>query len=259
MSSKASKVLKQTTEIIDSEVVEMIVSTKEPIPESNVGDIAEHKAEFASYDEAAKRIKELDSEIIGLMREKVRIQKEADKLHAKTAKEAKSKHKRKPSDPNRKPSGFETAVLIPEKFYDFVTYGLENSKFSEEKTTHLEELDLQPDSKISRSIVTSVAYNYIKNLNLYEETDKRFIKPDEQIKTLFSMEADEKIEFKNFQTYVSRLFPKKQKNDDVVLKDVEVDDDDVEVVDDDEQEDEEEEVVVPVKTKSKSKNVSASI
>ena len=257
MSSKATKV-KQVAEIINSEVV--ISTTKEPIPELNVGDIAEHKAEFASYDEAAKRIKELDSEIIGLMREKVRIQKEADKLHAKTAKEAKSKHKKKPSDPNRKPSGFETAVSIPEKFYDFVSYGLENNKFSEEKTKHLEELDLQPDSKISRSIVTSVAYNYIKNLNLYEETDKRFIKPDEQIKTLFSMVANEKIEFKNFQTYVSRLFPKKLKNDDIVLQEVdEVDDVEVDDVDEDDEVDEEEEVVVPVKTKTKSKNASASI
>lgn len=250
MSSKASKSVKTVV----AQVVEQ--SKSEPLPDSNE-DVAEIKAEFASYDEVAKKIKELDSEIISMMREKVRLQKEADRFHAKTAKEAKSKNKRKNTDVNRKPSGFETPVLIPEKFFKFITNGLTKAKFSEERTKELEELDLQSDSKISRSLVTKMAYDYIKHLNLYEDNeveDKRFIKPDEQIKKLFSMVDGEKIEFKNFQTYVSRLFPKKQKEvEEEIVEDDDIEDD----VEDDVEDDEEE--VVPVKTKSKSKNASSSV
>ena len=134
------------------------------------------------------------------------------------------------------------------------------------------------------------AYDYIKHCNLYEENadqNKRFIKPDEAIKNLFSMEVvpvtrnkkgeivkvgdtlqknqteskDDKVSdelepigFFNFQTYVCRLFPKKIKAQD------EEDDTDEAVEEEavEEEAAEEEPTPEPIKKKSgKSKTASA--
>jgi hypothetical protein len=238
-----------------------VTKEKEPVPESGQEDIAENKSEFESYEEIAKAKKELLAIIKQSYARLTYLEKEGDRFHAKTAKEAKKKNKRNNSDPNKKPSGFETPVLIPEKFFKFISSGLKKAKFSKEKMEELEEKNYQIDSMIPRSIVTRMTYDYIKNLNLYEEStdkNKRFIKPDEAIKTLFSMTDDEKIGFFNFQTYVCRLFPKTLK--------LKKSDDESEEVEDEEEAVEEmeevEEVVVeePIKKKnSKSKSVSSSV
>ena len=192
---------------------------KEPLPENTQEDIAEVK--YETYEDFSKKIKSRLLECFNTIKEITHLMKDADKSHAKTAKEVKKKQKRNKSDVNRKPSGFESPVLIPSKFYDFIKYGLEHNKFSEEKTKDLVEQDLNLESKISRSLVTKIAYDYIKNSNLYIEETKdgenqgrRLIAPDEEIKKLFSIvEEDDPIGFFNFQKFVSRLFPKKQKSD----------------------------------------------
>ena len=259
MSSKASKVIKN----IVSESQEL---QAEPLPNSNE-DVAEIKAEFASYDEVTKRIKEIDSEVISLMREKVRLQKEADRFYSKTAKEAKSKNKKKNTDANRKLTGFGIKVLIPDKFFKFIKYGLTNNLFTQDKTTFVNTLNLHSDSLVNRTFFTGVVYDYINNLNLHPGNDRRIIKPDEHIKELFTMtdtEVEAYINFQNFQTYTSRLFPKKQmenKNNVDEVDDNKIVDDEEE--DDEEDDEEEEEVVevvevVPVKSKSnKFKNASS--
>ena len=171
-------------------------------------------------------------------------------------------------------------------------------KISEEKTKELEEKNLLEDSMIPRSIVTRMVYDYIKHLNLYEENadqNKRFIKPDEAIKSLFSMEVvpvrrnkdgvvvkvgenlvkdqseskDDKLSnelepigFFNFQTFVCRLFPKVnklKKSNEKVEEDE--DEDEVENLETGEEEDEEvepEPEPEPVKKKS-SKSKSATV
>jgi hypothetical protein len=98
---------------------------------------------------------------------------------------------------------------------------------------------------------------------------------DEHIKELFSITGEELsliidkegnsspyINFGSFQTYCSRLFPKKQNKDNKVVVDEEnLDNDNNEDEEGDEEEEEEEEevIVVPVKSKSKSKNTSSSV
>jgi hypothetical protein len=250
---------------------------KEPVPENSQEDIAENKSEFESYEEVAKARKEELTKIKQSYARLAFLEKEADRFHAKTAKEVKKKNKRVNIDPNKKPAGFETPVLIPEKFFKFITNGLKNNKFSEEKTKELEEKNLQEDSMIPRSIVTRMVYDYIKHLNLYEENadqNKRFIKPDDAIKTLFSMKAVpvrrnkdglvvkvsetlvkdqseskddttteelEPIGFFNFQTFVCRLFPKASKKTTEKVDEVE----NLESVDVNEEEEEEEVEVEP--------------
>ena len=93
------------------------------------------------------------------------LEKEGDKFHSKTAKEAKKKNKRANPDPNKKPAGFETPTLIPERFFKFVSGALKKKKFSEDKTKELEEKDLKADSMIPRSFVTRMVYDYIKSQN----------------------------------------------------------------------------------------------
>ncbi len=236
------------------------VKEKEPVPEAAEEDVAENKSEFESYEEVAKEKKEIMTQIKKLYSRLTYLEKEGDKFHSKTAKEAKKKNKRANPDPNKKAAGFETPTPIPEKFFKFVTTGLKKKKFSEEKTKELEEKDLKADSMIPRSFVTRMVYDYIKHQNLYKETEndnKRFINPDAAIKELFTMEDDEEIGFFNFQTYVCRLFPKKDKKD----KNSEDGEDDEEEGEEAEGEEEVEEEAEPepepVKTKGKTKSKAA--
>jgi hypothetical protein len=252
-----------TVELVEDEVSQPVEKTKtkavkEPVPETEQQDIAENKSEFETYEDVATARAEILAAIKKYNARLTFLDKEANRLHHKVAKEAKKKNKRVNTDPNKKPAGFETPVPIPDKFYKFISNGLKNNKFSEEKTLELNEKNLQSDSLIARSIVTRMVYDYIKHSNLYEENseqNKRFIKPDEAVKTLFSMTNEEEIGFFNFQTYVCRLFPKKVK----AQEEVEVDEDEEEV--EEEAAEEEEEVKPepePVKKKStKSKTASA--
>jgi hypothetical protein len=255
--SKASKAELVEVDEVQEEVDQPVEQTKsktkaikEPVPETVQQDIAENKAEFETYEEVANARSEILAAIKKYNARLTFLDKEANRLHSKVAKEAKKKNKRVNTDPNKKPAGFDVPVLIPEKFYKFLTTGLKKNKFSEEKTTELTEKNIQSDSLIARSFVTKMVYDYIKHCNLYEENadqNKRFIKPDEAIKSLFSMEVvpvtrnkkgdivkvgetlqknqteskDDKvgdelepIGFFNFQTYVCRLFPKKAKSQD---------------------------------------------
>jgi hypothetical protein len=299
VSTKASKA--ELVEEVHEEVEQTVEQTKtktkavkEPVPETAQQDVAENKAEFETYEEVANARSEILAAIKKYNARLTFLDKEANRLHSKVAKEAKKKNKRVNTDPNKKPAGFDVPVLIPEKFYKFLTTGLKKNKFSEEKTTELTEKNIQSDSLIARSFVTKMVYDYIKHCNLYEENadqNKRFIKPDEAIKSLFSMQVvpvarnkkgeivkvgetlqknqteskDDKVSdelepigFFNFQTYVCRLFPKKAKTQDE-------DEDDGEEVEEEAGEDEVEEEVAeeepapePVKKKStKSKTASA--
>ena len=261
---KAPQVDLVEVEVEDAQIEEVTQTStktkaiKEPVPETSQEDVAENKSEFETYEEVAKARIELLATIKKNTARLAYLDKEADKFHTKLAKEAKKKNKRVNTDPNKKPAGFETPVLIPDKFHKFITNGLKKNKFSEEKTTELNEKNLQSDSMIPRSIVTRMVYDYIKHSNLYEENaeqNKRFIKPDEAIKTLFSMTDQEEIGFFNFQTYVCRLFPKKVKT--TSEEEVEAEED-VEEAAAEEEEEEVEPEPEPIKKKStKSKTASA--
>jgi hypothetical protein len=260
--SKAVAVANPTVELVEDEVAQPVEktktkATKEPVPETEQQDIAENKSEFETYEDVATARAEILAAIKKYNARLTFLDKEANRLHHKVAKEAKKKNKRVNTDPNKKPAGFETPVLIPDKFYKFISNGLKNNKFSEEKTLELNEKNLQSDSLIARSIVTRMVYDYIKHSNLYEENseqNKRFIKPDEAVKTLFSMTNEEEIGFFNFQTYVCRLFPKKVK----AQEEVEAEEDEEEAEEEAEVAEEPEPEPEPVKKKStKSKTASA--
>lgn len=252
-------------EVQTSKKVTKTPKEKEPVPEVAEEDVAENKSEFETYEEVAKEKKEVMTQIKKLYSRLTYLEKEGDKFHSKTAKEAKKKNKRANPDPNKKPAGFETPTPIPEKFFKFVTGALKKKKFSEEKTKELEERDLKADSEIPRSFVTRMVYDYIKHQNLYKETEndnKRYINPDAAIKELFSMGDDEEIGFFNFQTYVCRLFPKKDKKSKAGTEEAEEAEEDEEAEEEVEEEAEEEEEAEPepepVKTKAKGKTKASS-
>ena len=259
-------------ELLDTSDQIKQIKEKEPVPESFSGqDVAENKSEFETYEQISKAMKENYAEIKKLNAKSLYLHKEADKFHAKTAKEARKKNRRNNSDPNKKPSGFETPVLIPDNFFKFISNGLKKNKFSEQKTEELKEKNYKADSMIPRSIVTRMVYDYVKTQQLYEDiidenTDqnKRSIKPDEAIKTLFSMTEDEEIGFFNFQTYVCRLFPKidkSKKTSDKFEDDQEIEENNDESNEDEiDDVDEVDEVPEPIKKKTnKTKTVSSTI
>jgi len=273
--SKKTKTPKVEAEVEEVEVVEVheevqakapkakaSTKEKEPVPDAAEEDVAENKSEFESYEEVAKEKKEIMVQIKKLYSRLTYLEKEGDKFHSKTAKEAKKKNKRANPDPNKKAAGFETPTPIPEKFFKFVTTALKKKKFSEEKTKELEEKDLKADSMIPRSFVTRMVYDYIKNQNLYKETEndnKRYINPDAAVKELFTMEDEEEIGFFNFQTYVCRLFPKKDKKAKGENADEEDDEEEDAEAEAEEEEAELETEPEPVKTKTKSKAASSSV
>ena len=207
------------TDFVESEQINKTSNkkktVKEPVPDVADEDIAEIKPEFASYEDACKEEKIIQARMKKDAARLVYIAKEKDKAHSKTAKEAKKKTRRVNTDPNKKPAGFETPTLIPERFYNFISTGLSQNKFSEEKTKELVEKNLQPDSMIPRSIITRMVYDYTKTQQLYIDKDdnKREIDADSAIRILFAMKEEEKIEFFNFQTLLCRLFPPKEKKE----------------------------------------------
>ncbi len=237
---------------------------KEPVPDTGEEDIAENKTDFEYYDELSKKINEISSQMTKQLASLKQFKKELDKHHYKIAREAKKKIKR--VNPNKQSAGFEKPTLIPEKFLNFINNGIENNGFTDEKMTELQEKNLNSESLIPRSFVTRIVYDYIKHKKLYKDTDKdgtkdnkRCINPDETIKELFSMKDTEDLDFFNFQTYVCKLFPKKNKNEDnnevEQTENNESEDLNLEGNNEDE-EDEEEPEPEPVKTKSKSKSKS---
>ena len=62
------------------------------------------------------------------------------------------------------------------------------------------------DQKLSRSDLTKMVYKYIKENKLQDEQDKRVICPDATLIELFHIEEGDKLEFRNFQTYMTRLY-----------------------------------------------------
>jgi hypothetical protein len=242
----------------------IINNSKEPLPESTQEDVPEKQSEFGSYDDMMKEKQENTKIILKKIKRNDILDKEMAKIHNKNAKIIKQKNKKQNKDVNKKPSGFETPNIIPENFYIFLKNGLENKKFSEPFIKTLEGVNITTEMMIPRSYITSFAWDYIKTNNLYDEKNKRILYPDVNIRNLFSMKEEEQLGFFSFQTYVSRLFPNKndENNEKIINEDYNSDDINIDesnediinevVVNDDEQ------TQVKQKNKTKNKNLKSS-
>jgi hypothetical protein len=237
----------------------------EPVPDGN-NDVAENKKEFATYSEAIKARKVIDAEIKVLNTRRKVIEKECDTLNAKTEKDSKKGRKRgkKEIDPNRKKSGIDQDIPIPEKAFEFFTKGVKAKKFDPKIIDIINAKELTKDSKIPRCTITSWIYKYIQHNELYKEDEggkinKKYMVPDAALTKLFSITKDDpELTFASFQTFFSRIIEttrttkevikttkKTTKKADIVDEDpdedVEDEDEDVEEDDEDVEEDDVEE------------------
>lgn len=99
---------------------------------------------------------------------------------------------------------------MPEKFKNFYNANLKGEEFFE---TESDFVDFNIESLIPRTEIGKIIYLYIRHNNLYNKKedgtyDKRAIKPDDQLKLLFSLNEDEMgdVTFNTFQKYMSRMY-----------------------------------------------------
>jgi hypothetical protein len=210
-------------------------SQKEPLPETIE---SVEVSNDLTFEDNQKEIQRLQTQVIQIQKTINNLLKEQGKAFNKMKKSVKRRKKNKNSDIKRKPSGFETPVIIPELFLEFIRNGIENNKFSEKKILELNELELATSSLIPRSLITGTVYDYIKTQGLYMEQqditeltekypelkdhfknttnlekNKRYPQIDDAIRKLFTLQDNEILTFYNFQKYITRLFPKNVKNE----------------------------------------------
>ena len=115
-------------------------------------------------------------------------------LHKEVIKERKellkNSNKNKKKKKKNKLSGFAVPTKITKKLADF--------------------LQVEEDSKISRTYVTKFICKYIKDNNLQNPENKKIIIPDEKFKILFDGQLDglNNLEYFNIQTYLKEHFIK---------------------------------------------------
>ena len=130
-------------------------------------------------------------EIIRLGRRNVALHKLCERSYKRDVKDARKYKKNKNPDQKKEPSGFNKPSPVPVEF-------------------HEQPWGCSEGQELPRTVLTKMVYDYIKEKNLKDADDKRVIitSGDEGkvIRRLFHLKKDEKLEFRNFQTYMARLY-----------------------------------------------------
>jgi chromatin remodeling complex protein RSC6 len=202
-----------------------------------------------TVDEGFGELKNIDSQVEELMKYRKVVFKFTEKLAHKQLKQKGKRRSADSSDKPREANGFIKPKSIPQKFKDFYESKLKTcAGFAET----FSDFDINVD--VPRTTITKMIYHYIKTNELYhtkagtKELNKRSIKPDSALKTLFDIKSNdptydhvttlddikenkrddpkelEKVgqkagmSFSNFQTYMNRLY---ETEDDEVAIEVE--------------------------------------
>jgi chromatin remodeling complex protein RSC6 len=163
-------------------------STNDNMSETHVEDTK------STFQQKYEHMMQLHKDSLSSLKEMKSLAKELMSEYRKDVKKAKrSKRSKSSSNPNKEPSGFNKPTPVPEKIREF--------------------LGLEEDAELPRTQVTKRLYDYIKDNGLQDESDKRTIKPNDELRELFDLEDGDTIEFKNFQSHMKRLYPKKGKKE----------------------------------------------
>ena len=234
---------------VEEPVEELVEEVEEVEGEEGEGEEVEEVEEDASGDKKKKKyeyvcesveagfseLKRIDAEVKELLKYREAVMKSTEKFAHKQLKQTK-KRRSNENATTREANGFVKPRSIPQKFKDFYETHLKGCEgFSEVFATFDSSVD------VPRTDVTKMIYHYIRSKNLYTRKedgtlDKRSIKPDEVLKSLFDIKKgdiiydhviteqdlkEEKREdpkvrekigqktgmtFNNFQTYMNRLY-----------------------------------------------------
>jgi chromatin remodeling complex protein RSC6 len=124
---------------------------------------------------------------ITALQQQIRSLEKEMKKEMKQMRKASKKRKR---NPNRAPSGF-----------------AKPTKISKELTTFLE---LEDNTEMARTQVTSHIIQYIKENDLQEKENRRIIRPDEKLKKLLNVKDEEEVTYFNLQRYMNPHFIKQK-------------------------------------------------
>lgn len=155
--------------------------------------------ETLSKEEISKKLIENNKQIIRLTRENLQLNKSLERINKKDIKDAKKNRKRSLNpDGTQKvhdPAGFNKATEVPIEFYQHPW-------------------NVEPDTKLPRTQLTKMVYDYIKKNGLQKPEDKRIIDITGDrgidIRTLFHLTEDDTLEFKNFQKCMKRLYNREE-------------------------------------------------
>lgn len=108
-----------------------------------------------------------------------------EKMH-KT--DMKTNYRTKKSNPNAQnnQSGFNKPAPVPQSVVNF--------------------FNLNPSEQLPRTRITKLIYGYVKDNNLQDEKDRRYINPNPELRKLFELGDDEQISFYNIQTHIKKLY-----------------------------------------------------
>lgn len=135
-----------------------------------------------------------NSELTILNRKQKQLQKELERQFKIELKEASKRKKNKNSGEKRDPSGFNAKQPVPVEFCE-------------------QPWGCSADQQLPRTMLTKMVYDYIKENQLQDPTDKRKIIHDATLRKLFHLNEEDKLHFNNFQTYMKRLYDRSWEED----------------------------------------------
>lgn len=159
--------------------------------ENEINEVVEDVEEEVTHSQLLTELAENNKQIKALLSRNNEIQKSLARSHKNEVKAAKKNKRNKNPNQEKKPSGFNRPSKIPEEFCE-------------------QPWGCDPDDELPRTILTKMVYDYIKEHNLRQEDDKRKIITSGEhgrvIRKLFHLKKEDQLEFKNFQTYMARLY-----------------------------------------------------
>ena len=142
---------------------------------------------FGRLQQLAQLTKELQAEVKQVQRQFTKVAKSAKSGGGRRARKDRSKgDKETTKDPNAPVSGFAKPTPLSEELCTF--------------------LHLDPGSEMSRTSVTRMLNQYIKEKNLQDSADRRTIIPDDSLRSLLRLTGDEKITYFNLQSFMKPHF-----------------------------------------------------
>lgn len=146
--------------------------------------ITTKKSKDLSFDTVLNTLTAFKTQITSLQNQIKQLEKSINKEKATLEKKV---NKTKPKNP-RKPSGFAKSSKISNELCEFMNKPI--------------------GSEVARTDVTKYIVEYIKSNGLQKQDNKKYINPDESLKSLLSVNNNEEVTYFNIQKYMNRHFIK---------------------------------------------------
>lgn len=195
-----TKTTKKTEAVVVSavpetnEVTEVVKTSKGKVKVAETQEVSDVpvvvQEDVEEVDKFTQIIDKLQS-FINESKELILLVRVMQKEHQKLQKHSSKKNKKNQSGgevSKRSPSGFAKPTKLSDELCNF--------------------LNIDVGSSMARTIVTKHINEYIKKNNLQDQSDKRHIIPDANLKSILSIGENDKLTYFNLQTYIKQHFKK---------------------------------------------------